>query len=194
MLDTFRVDTLVVSFIPDDLTRCEFDRRYTPLPWFDLDGDGLVLRGVPIDHSTPEHDGERGWKDVLGHSALLDVILASTCREWWYENEKQRCVPHLVGRGPEIGQRLVGRLADTCRVRGVRLLLLLQGERPTDGAVAVLRRAEELDVRTLDLASRYVELSAADASLARRWFAGHMTRAGNAWVAREVAHLLSGWR
>lgn len=194
MLERFRVATLVVSFVPDDLTRCEYSRRYTPVPWFDLVGDGLELRGVPIDHGAPSTDAGKALKDFLGHSALLDGLLASVARQWWFESEKQVTVPHLEGRGPEIGKRLVDRIAARCRRDGVRLLVLLQGEVAEAGALAVLRHAEQKGVATLDLATRYLERRAQDPSLQARWFRGHMTREGNAWVAGEVAEALRALR
>jgi hypothetical protein len=190
MLDRFAVAALVVSFIPDDLARCEYRKRYTELPWFDLEGDGLVLRNVPIDHAAGPPSREKAWKDLLGHSALVDAVLANTARAWWYENEKQVQVEHLAGKGGEIGKRLVDRIDRVCRHRGVRLLLLLQGDVPTEPALDVLRHAESKGVQTLDLATRFVQAARGDPTLAKRWFAGHMTREGNGWVAREVAAAL----
>jgi len=193
-LPRHRVAAVVVSFIPDDLVRCEFRRRYTPVPWFDFDGDGLVLRGVPVDHGEAAADAGKAWKDFFGHSALVDAVLANTVRTWWFENEKQVAVPWLVGRGPEIGKRLLARLAVKCRDAGARLLVVLQGPDPEPAAVEVLRYASARGIATLDLATRFAERSAADAALQQRWFRGHMTPEGNAWVAGEVAAALRGGR
>jgi hypothetical protein len=190
MLERFPVDTLVVSFIPDDLVRSTFGRRYTPLPWFELVGDGLELRGVPIDHEAGRDDTARAWKDALGHSALLDAILANTVRGWWFENDKQSVVPQLAGRAEELGRRLLDRIAARCRERSVRLLVVLQDRAPSPEALAVLRHATANGIEVLDLASRYQQLLGQDPSLAQRWFAGHMTPAGNGWVAREIATVL----
>jgi len=189
MLAQFPVGTLIVSLLPDDLVRCEYKTRYTPVPWFDFEGDSIVLRNVPIDHAAPASSA-KAWKDLLGYSALLDAVLAHTCKVWWVENEKQVPVPHLVGRGWEIGKELVERIDAACRARGVRLLLLLQGDEPTEQALAVLRHAEAHGVQTLDLASRFQAQSRTDATLRARYFAGHMTREGNAWVAHEIADVL----
>jgi hypothetical protein len=45
-------------------------------------------------------------------------------------------------------------------------------------------------VPTLDLATKFVEAAAKDPGLRDRWFAGHMTRKGNRWVAEQVAAAL----
>jgi len=190
MLERFRVATLIVSFIPDDLTRCEYEKRYTPLPWFEIRGDELVLRNVPIP-ATEADDGARRFKNFLGHSALVDAVLANTSRRWWYENEKQVVVPELVGKGGEIGKKLIERIAAKCRTGDVELLVVLQDQAPTDAALGVLRHAQSLGVRTLDLASEYVALKATGPGPHDTWFAGHMTSAGNRWVAERVAATLA---
>ncbi|MBX3462916.1 MAG: hypothetical protein KF830_07080 [Planctomycetes bacterium] len=189
MLERFPVTALVVSFIADDLTRCEYRKRYTPVPWFDLVGDGLELHPVQAPEREPP-DPARWWKDLFGHSALVDAVLANTCRAFWFEDEKQVTVPHLRGRGHEIGKELVERLDEVCRARGVRLLLVLQGEAADARAASVLRHAEALGVQTLDLVARYLAARAADPTLEQRWFDGHMTPAGNRWVAEQVAAAL----
>ncbi|MEO6595864.1 MAG: hypothetical protein ABIP94_14020 [Planctomycetota bacterium] len=189
MIERFPISTLIVSFIPDDLVRSEFRHRYTPVPWFDLDGDGLVLRNVPLDHAAGTNPA-KAWKDALGYSALLDAVLAGVAPEWWFGQEKQVSVPHLVGKGAEIGKRLVERLAARCRARNVGLLLVLQGPTPDELALGVLRHAEAHGVETLDLATRFAEQNRLDPTLQHRYFAGHMTREGNHWVAEAVASVL----
>lgn len=192
LMDRFRPATLVVSLIADDLLRSSYSRRYTNLPWFDFDGDGLSLKGVPIDHHTRPVDPSAWWKDALGHSALLDAVLAGAAREWWFENDKQVVVPHLYERLVELGQRIVDRIDAACRARDTRLLLVLQGTWRPDWMTPVLRHAEQRGVETIDLAQRFLDLAERDPGLRERWFAGHMTRAGNAWVAEQIAARLRG--
>lgn len=191
LLEAFPVEALVVSFVPDDLTRCEYSRRYVPLPWFDLVGDGLVLQPVPPGADDGD-TGIRAWKDALGHSALVDAVLANTFRAWWYENDKQRVVPHLVGKGGEIGKRLVDRIAAVCRGRGVRLLVVLQGDTADPAGVDVIRHAQARGVEALDLASMFLAAEAAAPGLHAKYFQGHMTDDGNAWVAAQIATVLRG--
>lgn len=189
LMEAFPVETLVVSFVPDDLTRCEYSRRYVPLPWFDLVGQGLVLQPVPAGGDDVD-DGGRALKDALGHSALLDAVLANTFRAWWYENDKQRVVPHLVGKGGEIGTRLVDRIAEVCRSRGVRLLVVQQGDAVDPAGREVIRHAQARGVEALDLVSMFLAAEAEAPGLHAKYFKGHMTSAGNAWVAAQIAAVL----
>lgn len=187
-------DTLVVSLIAGDLDRNEYSKRYTPVPWFDLEGGQLVLRNCPVvDTSDPGELAGRPLKNLLGRSALLDAILANVATAWWVEDEKQVQVEHLKGRGAEIGSKLVERIAAVCRQRGVKLLLVLQGERATGERreFELLRDAQAHGVQTLDLVTAFLDANAADSSLKKRWFKGHMTREGNAWVAERIAEALA---
>ncbi|MEZ6036071.1 MAG: hypothetical protein R3F29_01235 [Planctomycetota bacterium] len=189
LMDRLHPEVLIVSMIADDLLRSSYSRRYTNLPVLDFepDGPGLVLKGVPIDHSAMPPDPQRWWKDALGHSALIDGVLANTARRWWYEDDKQVMIKRLFNRRRELGMRIVDRIAAACRARDTRLLLVLQdGWRP-DWIVPVLEHAERTGVEVLDLALRYKQLAEQDPSVEQRFFAGHMTPAGNAWVADQIA-------
>ena len=180
---------VVVSFIADDLRRCTYSRRYTDVPWFDLLDDGSIeLRGVPIDHDRRPQVS--GLKRALGHSALLDAIFANAAARWWFEDEKQVVIDHLWAHTEQLGCRMIDRLLARCRAHDATLVLMLQGERANPEARAVMAYAESLGVATLDLVARYEARRANDASARERWFDGHMTAEGNAWVAGELAGLL----
>lgn len=178
---------LVLSFLPDDLSRCEFSKRYAPVPWFEIVDGRLELRNVPVqDTSHPEEVPQRRFKDLLGHSALLDAIFTLTRKAWWVTDQKERRV-HPGGKGNEIGLLLVDRIAAHCRERQCRLLVVLQGEKSLPGADAVLARAAAAGARTLDLVARYQEELRRDPGAKARLFDGHMTSAGNRWVAEQIA-------
>jgi hypothetical protein len=183
---------LVVSVFPDDIVRCEYKKRYTGLPWFDVEGGALVLRNVPVqDMSDPDELRQRAFKDALGRSALVDAVLATVAKQWWIENQKQVRV-HPEGKGAELAPLLIDRIAAFCRGRGVRLLVLLQGDRSTTAADALLAHAKGRGLATLDLIAEFVAAAAADPTVKTRWFAGHMTSAGNRWVAERVAAVIRG--
>jgi hypothetical protein len=189
MLERFPISALVVSFIADDLTRSEFQKRYTPVPWFELRADGLVLHAPPAPGEEAVDPAKR-WKDLLGYSALLDAVLANTVSNWWFADEKQVFAPDLQGRGKELGMRLVERIDAACRARGVQLLLVVQGDAPVADASAVMAHAAQKGIATLDLIELYLAAQAQDPGVHDRWFAGHMTRAGNRWVAEQIAAAL----
>ncbi|MFK7739236.1 MAG: SGNH/GDSL hydrolase family protein [Planctomycetota bacterium] len=191
LLERYRPATLIVSLIADDVVRSTYSRRYVRVPWVAFVGDGLELRGVPIAHDQERRqDPERWWKDLIGHSALVDAILAGTARRWWIEQDKQVAVPALQGQLPDLAERLLQRIARACQQRRVRLLVVLQGKDHQAWLVQAMARARTHGIEVLDLVAEFHALAAQDPNLDERWFDGHMTPAGNAWVATRVAAAL----
>ncbi|MCA8974275.1 MAG: hypothetical protein KDC98_06110 [Planctomycetes bacterium] len=191
LLATLPVERVVLSFIPDDLNRCELSRRFTPVPWYSLDAAGeLVLQGVPVPDTAHDNAMDSQWlRRALGYSALIDMAFWNTVPNWWV-SERREVREHPRGTGTVIGKKLMERLARACDARGVKWMVVLQGYWLKPGAVEVLQHAAGLGAETLDLSVRFAELHAKDDSLRRRFFPGHMSAVGNDWVAGEIAAAL----
>lgn len=189
---------VVCSLVPDDLKRCELERRYTPMPWFRLVGGELELHGVPVPDTSRDNELDRQFvRKVLGYSALVDTLLWNACPSWWVGQEREvRIDPPVAGLA--IGEKLVERLAAACVAHGANLLLVLQGQQPEmpagppTHATELLARSAARGVRVLDLATRFRDLADHDPALDTKYFAGHMTAAGNDWVAERLAEALGG--
>lgn len=196
LLDEHEVGTVICSLIPDDLERCELSRRFTPMPWFAFAGEELVLRGVPVEDTSKDNDLDQQYvRKLMGYSALLDLVFWNTCQSWWVGQE--RIVrEHPPGTGLRIGKKLLERLHARCQKKGVKLVLILQGSKPEHAtgepvnAPELLVHGDRLGIATLDLATRFRALADEDPSLDKKYFRGHMTAAGNRWVAGQLAEFL----
>ncbi len=186
-----KVAWVVLSIIPDDIQRSEFRRRYTSVPWFEIHDGALVLRNVPVqEHDSPEEASARRFKDAIGHSALLDGVLAEVAKAWWITDQKEQRI-HPPVRGADLAPLVVDRLHAACTAGGARLLVVVQGQGPHRfGSDAMLDHARSRGIPTLDLVAAYLEALAVDPTVRERWFDGHMTAAGNAWVADRIAETL----
>lgn len=191
LLPTLPADRLVVSFIADDLRRCEFSTRYGDTCWFAIENGALVLHGVPVPERAERRSDEPWLQHLLGHSALLDWLCWNALPVWWVGDQREVRV-HEKGTGARIAELLLERLASTCRQRSVRLLLVLQGYEVGADADAVLAFAREHGIDQLDLVRAFQRDAAQDRSMYERCFDGHMTAAGNAWVAAQLARHLRG--
>lgn len=186
LLPQLPVDRLVLSFIADDLRRCEFSARYAEVPWFAIEGDTLQLRGVPVPERAPRRSDEPFVQHLLGHSAALDWLCWNTVPVWWVGDQREVRV-HDKGTGARIAELLLTRLVATCRQRGVRLVLVLQGYEIGADADRVLAFARSHDIDVLDLVRAFQREAEGDPGMYTRCFDGHMTAAGNAWVAQQLA-------
>jgi len=196
LLDEHVVETVVCSLIPDDLKRCELSRRYTPMPWFAFVGDQLELRGVPVPDTAKDNELDQQYvRKLLGYSALMDMVFWNVCPSWWVGQERE-VREHASGTGILIGKKLLDRLREKCATKGVRLVLVLQGNAPEHEtgapvrATELLGHGEQLGITTLDLATRFRDLAIEDPSLEQKFFRGHMTAVGNRWVAEQIAAVL----
>ncbi len=197
LLDEHVVTQVVCSLIPDDLKRCELSRRYTPMPWFALVAGQLELRGVPVPDTSTNNELDRQYvRRVLGYSALFDMVLWNAVPSWWVGQERE-VREHPPGTGLALGKLLLDRLATKCAEKKVALLLVLQGPAPEMAAGTPVRATELLahaqtrGIATLDLATRFRAMADQDPTLDAKFFAGHMTPAGNAWVAEQIAAALT---
>jgi hypothetical protein len=170
----------------DDLRRCEFSARYAEVPWFAIDGDTLQLRGVPVPARAPRRSDEPFVQHLLGHSAALDWLCWNTVPVWWVGDQREVRV-HEKGTGARIAELLLTRLAALCRQRGVRLVLVLQGYEIGADADRVLAFARAHGLAVFDLVRTFQREAASDPGMYTRCFDGHMTAAGNAWVAQQLA-------
>lgn len=191
LLQGRQVAWVVLSIIPDDIQRSEFRRRYTSVPWFEVRNGELVLCNVPVqEHASPEEAASRRFKDAIGHSALLDGILAEVAKQWWITDQKEQRIDPPV-RGADLAPHIVDRLHAACTAAGARLLVVVQGEGPhLFGSDAMLEHARARGIPALDLIADYRAVLATDPAAKDRWFDGHMTAAGNCWVADRIAEAL----
>jgi len=181
---------VLVAFVADDLARAQDSYRYAAKPWFSIEEGRLELHGVPVSRaSRPDPWAFLRW------SFLADRILGGLIGERWW-------LPHRVReheRGVEVSLLLVERLAQL----GSPVLLVAQWIPGTDHgpARALLDYADARGVGTLDLEPPLRALLERDPeALWRLFFAmpagdrslpGHMTGAGNAWVAERIAEALA---
>lgn len=185
LIDVYRPDTIVVAFIPHDVTRCELSywSGYSK-PYFDLDGDGLRLHPAEI----PPPPSFASLKRLLSLSMALDLFFP---RFLHWQGPEALAAHH---DGQEVACRLMKRLAALGTARSVRIVVLGHPQQPTpdpehqrikDG---VLGCAAADGLLTLDLFPDFENLPAEQRE---RLFDRHLTAAGNRLVATRLATLLS---
>ena len=180
----FAPDLLIVSFIPHDVVRCEYSWFLGhPKPYFELDGAGLRQ------HPPPR---PRSW-----FTPIRDRLLSTSMAAYLFEHT-------LVWEGPaeervhEDGQavacRLMQRLADLGRARRMRVLLLAQSQEPSPERAdaetkdRLLACARTSGLSTVDLFPLLADVPQNERDTL---FSGHMTVAGNEFVAAALARFIA---
>jgi hypothetical protein len=203
LMDEFNADTLIVSVIPDDIQRCEHSFRFAWKPYFEAVDGKLELRNTPVPPPGQAPPGTRAIERALRYSFLADLILRRLDPADWMIRGNMRA--HR--QGAEISRLLVDRLADSAKQKGHRLLILIQWHpnAKTERLVPLLAQAEArgLEVVIVEPPLRKEITSTPD----KQWLyftahsgpggsrrAGHMTRAGNEWIAQQLAPRLRATR
>jgi lysophospholipase L1-like esterase len=108
---------IVVSFIADDLRRMEMRRLWwRNKPWFAIEDDRVVLKGVPVPTRTrlPFQIRHRMEQVLIELPPILQQLAGYHARV------------HRVGLGVVIAQRLTERLARLQAERSARVILMAQ--------------------------------------------------------------------
>jgi hypothetical protein len=202
---------IVVGILDDDINRASY-RTYSgaPKPWFEVRPDGeLVHHNNPVPSPVPRDQyGSAPWfaySDLaiwtmgrLGRSDLLAV------RAGLYEPASNDPVA--------VSCALLRRLQRTAEAEHIRLLVLMiytgsddvgTMDRATwkQRPAAVATCARDADIETLDLWDELVRLMREEPAVYRDLYHrygpredgwGHMTGAGNAFIARQIAERLEG--
>jgi len=180
----FSPDLLIVGFIPHNVMRCEYSWFLGhPKPYFELEGAGLRAHLPPVPAT---------W-----FAPIRDRLLSTSIAAYLFERSlvwEGPAEERVHGDGLEVACRLMQRIADLGRARGMRVLLLAQSQQASpDGADAgikdrVLACAQANGLATLDLFPLLADTPEAERE---PLFKGHMTPAGNAFVADALAPFLA---
>lgn len=177
-------DLLVVGFIPHNVTRCEYAWFLGhPKPYFELDGAGLRAHPPRVPDS---------W-----FAPIRDRLLSTSMAAYLFEHTlvwEGPAEERVHGDGQEVACRLMQRLADLGRARGMRVLVLAQAQEaapsPGDAAIKdrVLDCARASGLLTLDLFPLLADVPEPERE---QLFKGHMTPAGNEFVANALATFIA---
>ncbi|MBX3414690.1 MAG: hypothetical protein KF708_18525 [Pirellulales bacterium] len=194
---TTNPECLVVSLIPDNVRRCKMAYRFAWKPYFYLESSGLQLRNVPVPRSHLD-DGMGALWETIGYSHLLDAVFLRAA-PGVYLSEAGWAVecPENDGIPPShIAALLVDRLSELQDKTHVPILLVLQPEfayRSGNEQLVepLIDRAPQRGIRVLNLITAVHAMSPDESAplFFPDWF-GHMTPAGNRWVAEQIAEAL----
>jgi hypothetical protein len=120
-----RPSAIVVGFIADDIRRTEMRRQWgAEKPYFDFQGNGLVLRNVPVPPRPDPRATLSFWQRTLGHSFLFDFVMRrlDLLYDWFGDHVRI----HPPGDGERIACLLTERLRALQASSGARVLVLAE--------------------------------------------------------------------
>jgi hypothetical protein len=193
LLRRYRPSTVIFSFIPDDIARCQMSARPRAKPYFDFKDGQLKLENVPV---PPPSTFRKDSKLVIAleHSLLVHTVMRRLYPDWWMGYHSTRV--HDEQQGRQIACALLHEVEGLAKTRGFKLIVLVQhlAEETfseTTAARSVLKCLSDPATRILDLGPALSELRAEDPSRYKRLYWWHMTPEGNQFVALEISKFLT---
>lgn len=195
LIPQYRPSTLIISFTPADIARCEMAVYYSYKPYFEVRDNRLVIRK---DHMPEALPPASGIKRMLRHSVLAHSLMSRVAPRWWLQTFRE---VKAHRQGLPVACLLMSRIADLAMDEGLRVLALGQPESTAvwqydrqDALVEkVLTCAQHKGLVSLNLVREYRRILDSDPEVHQRFFNSdgvHMSDEGNAWVADEIARTI----
>jgi hypothetical protein len=197
LLSQYRFNTVIFSFIPDDIRRSQMSVMFaTAKPYFYFRDGRLTLENIPVPPTyRPEKEGM--LLIALEHSKLVDAGMKRLFPEWWSRAPSERQVQDQE-QAIEITCALLHELEELTKSRDTELIVLAQHwefEPASESMEAkrVLSCLSDPGTRVLDLWQAQSEIKAKDPSRYHRLYNlnFHMSAEGNHFVARDLLPIVT---
>jgi lysophospholipase L1-like esterase len=192
LLNRYRISTVIFSFIPDDIRRCQTSVGWgAAKPYFDLDDGRLTLKNVPVPPSLRSAPKESRLLNVLEHSRLVHSVMDRLFPEWWMAPQRSwEKYVYDEEEGKKVACALVHELEELTKASGSGLIVLVQhrgGETASE-----LASGENVPTCLSNPTTRVLDLKSALSD--KRLYlpdGGHMSAEGNQFVALEILKILT---
>ena len=204
LIDKYQPDTLIYSFIPNDIWRNQISSRGgVSKPYFDIQNGSLVLKNSPVPPPSLTDFGEPGVRRYLGYSVFIHYFMMQYGNAmWWVRgNEWKDRKVHDDATGEEIACLIIKELDGIAMKKGIAVYLLAQYGRDVGSPYArksgdAIRCAAPQNLIVVDLRAPLLEIKKDDRLEFRSFFTPgkrhHMTYQGNRFVAMKLKEAMSG--
>jgi hypothetical protein len=210
LLSRYRFSTVIFSFIPDDIRRCQMSVKYERAkPYFDFKDGRLTLENIPLPPPARPPPRGSGLLAALEHSRLLIAlehsllghsVMIRSFPEWWLTGRMSwETQVHDEAKGRAVACALLHELEGLTKWHGSELIVVGQHQHSETfsesmASQSVLSCLSDPATRVLDLKLALSELKAKDRSRYDQLYhqlGGHMTAEGNQFVALEILKRLT---
>ena len=205
LLPIVRPTVLVVDLVSDNITTAGYSYAGYPKPYFTIENNQLVLNNSPVPRyqlASPTFDFT---KDVLAYSYVVDRIMATYARDYWYSSTGAK-FERIRNDEVEVTCKLLQRLKDRTKKDNIRTLISMQyggnyvadAKTRTGQVVLVEDCARSLGFQVVDEFDYLKKTLTTDAALFARHYImesnglyGHKSVFGNRQIAGMVDEALA---
>lgn len=185
---------IVLSFIPDDISRCELSERTSVAkPYFEQIGNGLLLKN---NHIIERSKDDGSLRHTLGYSFLIHKLMLGAFPEYWLQGSWHSTRAHTNGEAIActLFKEIEVFLAEIPKVPKLYLLIQYEQHPPRESIEMidrVLSCVNRDKIHIVDLRYIFSELQLNNDKKYQSMFNVHMTAEGNYVVAQVLAERIA---
>ena len=194
LLAKYKPDTIIFSFIGDDIKRCEYSTCFGfNKPYFVISNNSLNLMNVPAKQVTIK---PRIVVKILGYSYFFHNMMIRLNEDWWLLGGYKWNGNHIGYEGVGITCLLFQELESIVKVNKINHAYILVQDTNSQNYVSpdtqidyVLTCLNKKTFNVIDLRKKLLDLKINNGSLYNSFFKiRHMTATGNQFVAETIFH------
>ena len=204
LLPILRPKTLIVEAWDSPIQWTSYSRVTRPKPYFTVENGRLAHHHSPVPTFAPSKFETTRLKDLLGHSIVIDNMMAKLAPDAWYASG-QNVTTRIQSDEVEVTCRLLARLKEAADRHEARVLLfahvvapeVIGHDAPPSSVQLVSECAEAARIQVAAAFPRFKALEQADPAGFRRYFLmqgdayGHNSAEGNLEIAKVLASALA---
>lgn len=193
LIKIFNPDTIIFSFHPDDIERCELsERTAVGKPYFAVIDTKLVLKNVPVPKPSGNHVVGK-FRQIFGYSYFIHKFMLRVNPGFWLQGQDWSRSTKVHNDGLKVTYLLFRKLEELCIANNIKMYIFVQYSKDLSSGrvknVAEFFRSSTAEL--IDLKSAFSELKKRDKKKFERLFFGHMTYEGNFWVASKLQKIIT---
>lgn len=201
LIKIFHPEILIVSFIWDDIPRCQLSERSSiGKPYFDINQEELLLKNVPVPRPSSFNDVGR-FRYIAGYSYFAHKFMMLTYPEVWLEGKKWHQTTKIHSKGSLVACLLLqkfARLAESNNIKKAYILIQdtsrvsIRSVNLVNSTLDCFEKLQAELLNIIDLRPELTQLRTNDRTKFDSLFFGgrHMTQKGNYFVAQKLQEFL----
>ena len=193
LIPLYKPETVIFSFIPNDIGRCELSKRsHAGKPYFEVKDSELLLKNTPVPSPSKYEIGK--FRQFLSYSQFIHRIMMKAVPQYWLQGMGGGTKIHADGE--KVTCLLFQELEHLGETYNTEIYILIQY--PKESSVRDLQRvAPVIDclsksrMNIVDLQESLNFERERDYGTYKSFFNKHMTPEGNRFVAQKLYEAMS---
>jgi len=195
LANQYKPDTLIFSFIPDDIFRCQSSKRCgASKPYFRLseDNKSLARMNTPVPKYTDKGTSIGAVRKAFGYSFLANKVMMKLSPPLWLKGDTE-VMDRIHHEGAAISCLLLQKLSELQKSNNINKIyvLILYPKNMSPHKLSLVGRLKSKclapHIEVVDLREPLLKIRKNNKERYERLLSGHMSAEGNLFIAKILA-------